>query len=1768
MKKIFCALILTAFSAVAAEIPVKNGTVTAMLNTRGASVSELKFKGKSLVQAKLSFTDRLLANKSENGVKKEISELFENLEYRVDKLEADYTKTIVQFSVRGIGAFDWLRLIKTYRFAKNNPEFLIDYKLENLDSQEHHAGLWTKTFLRRGESGLELINNIYQPHEKGIKTLAHPGAGIASDEWSLAPMYAWLAACGRDDKTGAMVILPQKLVSAFYSWFDLAKSISTLEWFIRDQKIPAKGAIAFTVKVKVSEKIPELVNFMKYYRTAAPEGEALWLPLLYAGREKNIELVQNAAGNLRKSEKYMDVSVARQYCASIRAVRLPASADPEKVSVFEIANGQADDTRPVPFHLKKLNSGEYQVMFKVPGLNPHGYHETRFEKDGSAFDLNGKYAGQADYPVRVMLDRAPERRYDAADFAGGPDIIYNGSFTKKAPYGDWPDGYYWSWCIRGRKWYRYEDGSITLTRPSNKDWTQFPVHFRVEGGRKYSVSLKIRNDNRTNRVFASGITFLDADGKEIKGSGGRIGEKSEPHDWTEYQQTYFAPANAVTGKFNILVFGVKDQNVSIKDLKIVPEDTPYIQKNKIDLMREQLKCSWYKPLDNLESISHDYVTPHEKWMKPSSFTPAEILYLPYLKGELESPKRRLIVELAQRMDLKYKYIPLLAKITHLGRGALGVISPTCAPELEPYTLECLRQIKKAPKVILVQGLNFDKDVQKEFTEILADFQRRGASLLFVNCAGIPQDFLGPRVPRSESVMLLPQMRKLSANALDEFLSHYQQNSRRSAVFKFSNDNYYFAARLLPSTMEEQKNEVSPSYAGKDFPYWEYMYLPLMKTIRWLADVAPEAEFQAFRQENDMLAFRIAAKQAGCAKLTVRFKDLHRQTNATVNETIQLNAGQNRIALKVPAIPGGVHIAEYHLAKSDGRISDAGASRIETPQTAPLSIDFINQDRIYPFDKPVNFTIHAQNVPAGSLLKTIIEDTSGREVFSQTAKAEEINSFSVRLKHPYTTLYRIISSLEKNGGILSSQFGEFSLSGRKFDTKDLTAVIWLLRPELHQRVRELGYDMLILWHSHDNHKRGTFRNLRNLDLAPVIVGSGYELNDMGLNYRHDKVSDPVRKPCYSDGKRQEAVRDVLRKRAVDDHYNYYNVRHNFLGDELYLGSTVCYSPDCLKGFRESLKKQYENLGALNKEWNTAFKNWDEVVPCQLNELKDKNNLSRWLDHKMFMAGVFAHQYAGKTREYLNEAVPGTRFGLSGTQLPGYSYDWAQLMKHINFIAYYGGVQAKLVHDFGGADLISGQWGCGYVDTSVPHDQYQHASLWRNLFNGANLAANYGAGSTINGDMSLNSNIRVYSEVMREMKRGIAKLVLTSKPAGENVAVLYSQPSLFAAMGSIGINEWQNAYSGWNALLEDLNINFRFISYEDLAEGLEGTRCKVLILPASVALSPAQAKSMEQFVRSGGTVIADFAPGYFNGHGRKGNNAELAALFGISATDTALSLSGREIKLEENSKEGIPAIRGSFRIGSVSLPVMHVNHVGKGRAILMNLLVNGYQTTTLGGVGGELSSQTSGAEIFCRNLRHLVGGLLKSSGVHERCTVTAADELPYPCQTMLRSSGDNYVFGIMKFTQEGNTFDMSKGTEVNVKLPVKGHLYNVREKKYLAYGDSFRMKLVPAWGYLYTVLQNRIERVEVTAPLKLKRGTMLKTGFRAVAEKGSAGPQVFHVEFLRPDGTADKVYSKNIATEDGSGEYALQTAYNDVPGKWILRVTNVNTGLTGEKSIEFQ
>ena len=142
-------------------------------------------------------------------------------------------------------------------------------------------------------------------------------------------------------------------------------------------------------------------------------------------------------------------------------------------------------------------------------------------------------------------------------------------------------------------------------------------------------------------------------------------------------------------------------------------------------------------------------------------------------------------------------------------------------------------------------------------------------------------------------------------------------------------------------------------------------------------------------------------------------------------------------------------------------------------------------------------------------------------------------------------------------------------------------------------------------------------------------------------------------------------------------------------------------------------------------------------------------------------------------------------------------------------------------------------------------------------------------------------------------------------------------------------------------------------------------------------------------------------------------------------------------------------------------------------------------------------------------------------------------------------------------------MNSGEDVVVKLPVKGHIYNVREKKYLGSGDEIRLKLVPAWGYLYAILQNRITGVEIQSPSAVKRGERMKIGFRALTEQGAPGAQTFHISLIRPDGKTAAMYRRNVFTENGQGEISLQTAFNDDVGKWTIRAVNINSGTTAEK-----
>ena len=171
--------------------------------------------------------------------------------------------------------------------------------------------------------------------------------------------------------------------------------------------------------------------------------------------------------------------------------------------------------------------------------------------------------------------------------------------------------------------------------------------------------------------------------------------------------------------------------------------------------------------------------------------------------------------------------------------------------------------------------------------------------------------------------------------------------------------------------------------------------------------------------------------------------------------------------------------------------------------------------------------------------------------------------------------------------------------------------------------------------------------------------------------------------------------------------------------------------------------------------------------------------------------------------------------------------------------------------------------------------------------------------------------------------------------------------------------------------------------------------------------------------------------------------------------------------------------------------------------------------------------------------------------------------YPCLTAFRRDGDNAVFGILKHSLEGRRFDVSKAVPVTVTLPVSGHLYDVRNGVYHGCGSTIQTKLVPGQAQLFSILKEKVESVRIEAPGEITRGAMLPVTISA-----GSGSQVFHLEFLAPDGKAAPLYARNLRFENGSGTYSFQTALNDAPGRWTLVVKNVNSGLSAKQTVNLK
>jgi hypothetical protein len=382
----------------------------------------------------------------------------------------------------------------------------------------------------------------------------------------------------------------------------------------------------------------------------------------------------------------------------------------------------------------------------------------------------------------------------------------------------------------------------------------------------------------------------------------------------------------------------------------------------------------------------------------------------------------------------------------------------------------------------------------------------------------------------------------------------------------------------------------------------------------------------------------------------------------------------------------------------------------------------------------------------------------------------------------------------------------------------------------------------------------------------------------LRANPDDLSPLVRDPSLSDPLAQARINDRLIEIVRQEqrfHPLYYS-----LGDETGIADLTSFwdfdlSPASLAGMRAWLRLQYFSLSALNLEWGTHFATWNDVRPETTMEAmrRTDGNFAAWADFKTWMDVAFAAALRRGT-DAVHAADRNALAAIEGGQIPGWGgYDYTRLAHAVDLMELYDdGENLPIVRSLNPRLIpLSTSFG------ARPQDIHQ---IWRELLRGTRGLVLWDAdNSIVRPDGTLGERGEVYARLLPELHR-IAPVLFAATPHVDPVAILYS-PASFRTQwmldqqpkGDAWIergaekededNAFRIAMRGYVASLSRIGLAPRFVS----AAMLPGLRDKAVILPDTLALSPANARAIAALAARGGLVIADTQPGLYDAHSRR-------------------------------------------------------------------------------------------------------------------------------------------------------------------------------------------------------------------------------------------------------------------------------------------------------------
>jgi len=608
----------------------------------------------------------------------------------------------------------------------------------------------------------------------------------------------------------------------------------------------------------------------------------------------------------------------------------------------------------------------------------------------------------------------------------------------------------------------------------------------------------------------------------------------------------------------------------------------------------------------------------------------------------------------------------------------------------------------------------------------------------------------------------------------------------------------------------------------------------------------------------------------------------------------------------------------------------------------------------------------------------------------------------------------------------------------------------------------------------------------------------------------------------------------------------------LGDEGAVRGS-CLSPHCLEAYRQYLRQQYGTIQALNASWDTDFAGFEDVQLSQPDDNDEAEafragNFPRWYDRQAYQSYNFC-KLCERFGESFRELDPMSRCGFEGAGRFQDGDDLDGFIRSNTFWSPYPGTADEVVRSVAPRDFPRSNW-MGYTkdaDTLL-------VKYWRMITRGCDAVWwwRWDCIGRFHGWISPSLDpYPAVKEILadtRVVRQGLGDLLLHCEMLDDGVGMLFSQPSAYAAkvQMSPSYGSYEGDHVAWHNNLRDLGLQFRYVTDRQLRLGeFRPDEFKVMIIPFIQALGPREAELLTQFVRDGGTLIADLRPALYGGHCKPLAAGLLDELFGVQSNGGSeavvvdglvrLPTDGNTIEAALPGLKVDPGVQtaGATVLGQAGeTPLLLINEVGEGRAILLNFAMSSYPVLAVSG------TDESAAD--------LLGAMLGMAGVRPALSVLDAGGKRLRNVELTRWRNGRYEI-VSVFRYHG------AAEPARIVFDRDVQLHDLKARRDLGHGRSFPLAITPYRAQMLVVTNRKAPAVEVaTGQDTVSRGELL-TG--SVTVPRSRGLHAVKLQVTMPDGAPAQWLDQVILTDRKGAQVVLPVAFNDPTGVWRVNATDL-------------